>query len=471
MGIINSGVLVRGEKMRIDISKARSRLAVIMLVALMCVALMPVVCMASGSKSKSDTTDYTYALATYAGVFSTSVVTSVNPTATLAVLSILGAIENAAIYSPDSAFFNNIADFLNGVPIIREAGKLPISNPYAAVFLSIVAAIFIVIHSTAVSDLVSKKISLDKLDTLALNLGNVALSLLPLVTNEALEKDPPGSKGVSLIIQPVFLRLSVPKFLDNPWYTYVLAIVTFVAITFLSNIVRSCINNWETIVAAFPVKGTSLLWQIAKALIHFILLILLIFAPLICFIICVHVAVAALFLFRILKRNAQYYKDVYVFTILRRIFKRNEPVPRVEKKFSRRIKRMYPDCEIAMSVYTFHGFARLAKRSRVWLIKEGDKVDLVYKRFIRKPYVISWNELRNQHDYKIVYLEQCARFLRLRTEDRNLELVMSNRYKPEIEMLTELLDLKDFAPVKQDIKETKKLNRKLRKRKKEPETI
>ena len=182
-------------------------------------------------------------------------------------------------------------------------------------------------------------------------------------------------------------------------------------------------------------------------------------------------AVAAVFLFRILKRNAQYYKDVYVFTILRRIFKRNEPVPRVEKKFSRRIKRMYPECEIAMSVYTFHGFARLAKRSRVWLIKEGDKVDLVYKRFIRKPYVISWNELRDQHDFKIVYLEQCARFLRLRTEDRDLELVMSNRYKPEVEMLSELLDLKDFAPVKQEIKETKKLSRKLRRRKKDPETV
>lgn len=447
----------------------RSKIATALLIAMMCVALMPVVCRASGKDS--DTTGYTYVLATYAGVFSTSVVTSVNPTATLAVLSILGAIENAAVYSPDSAFFNTIADFLNGVPIIREAGKLPISNPYAAVFLSLIAAIFIVIHSTAVSDLVSKKISLDKLDTIALNLVNVAISLLPLVTNEALEKDPPGSKGVSLMIKPVFLRIGLPKFLDNPWYTYVLAIITFVAITFLSNIVRSCINNWETIVAAFPVKGTSLLWQIAKAIIHVILLILLIFAPLICFIICVHVAVAAVFLFRILKRNAQYYKDVYVFTILRRIFKRNEPVPRVEKKFSRRIKRMYPECEIAMSVYTFHGFARLAKRSRVWLIKEGDKVDLVYKRFIRKPYVISWNELRDQHDFKIVYLEQCARFLRLRTEDRDLELVMSNRYKPEVEMLSELLDLKDFAPVKQEIKETKKLSRKLRRRKKDPETV
>ena len=117
-----------------------------------------------------------------------------------------------------------------------------------------------------------------------------------------------------------------------------------------------------------------------------------------------------------------------------------------------------------MSVYTFHGFARLAKRSRIWLIKEGDKVDLVYKRLIRKPYVVSWNELREKHDGKPVYIEQCARFLRLRTEDRSLELIMSSRYKPEIPMLSALMDLKDYAPVKQEIKETKKLKRKLRRK-------
>ena len=322
--------------MRIDSSKTRSKLAVITLVALMCVALMPVVCMASGSSRKaSNTTDYAYALATYAGVFSTSVVTSVNPTATLAVLSILGAIENAAVYSPDSAFFNTIADFLNGVPIIREAGKLPISNPYAAVFLSIVAAVLIVIHSTAVSELVSKKISLDKLDTIALNIGNVALSLLPLVTNEALAKDPPG---VSLMV-----RSSGFGFSDVPWYTYLLAFITLIVVTVFSNIIRKCMDYWETIVAAFPVKGTSLIWQIVKAILHIILMILMIFAPVICFVICVHLAVAAVFLFRILKRNCQYYTDVYVFTILRRIFKHNDPVERVEKNFPRKLKKLYPD--------------------------------------------------------------------------------------------------------------------------------
>ena len=218
------------------------------------------------------------------------------------------------------------------------------------------------------------------------------------------------------------------------------------------------------IVAAIPVKGTSFIWQIIKAFLHFILILLQIFAPVVSFIISINLAVAAIFLFRILKRIAQYYKDVYVYTVLRKIFKRNDPIPRIEKHIPRRLKKLYPNMEICISLYTFHGVARLAKRSRVWLIKEGDNVNVVYKRLIRKPYIISWADLRKQHDHKPAYMESCARFLRIRTEDRKLEVMLSTRYRPEIEMLSQLLDLKDFAPVKQEIKETKKLNRKLRRK-------
>ena len=124
-----------------------------------------------------------------------------------------------------------------------------------------------------------------------------------------------------------------------------------------------------------------------------------------------------------------------------------------------------------MSVYTFHGVARLAKRSRVWLIKEGDKLDIVYNRLIRKPYIISWADLRKQHEDKPFYLESCARFLKIRTEDLRFEVVMSTRYKPETEMLSGLLDLKDFEPVKQEIKETKKLKRKLKRKKTKVEPV
>lgn len=435
-----------------------------LLAALMCLMLIPAVTLAAGSgpSDTTETTDFATALAFYGGAFSTAVTASVNPTATMAVLAILGALENAAVYSPDSAVLCNIADFLNGIPIIREVGKLPIANPWAAVFITLIAAALIVIHSFAESKMVSEE-TIDKLDKLVGYICTVSITLLPFVTTEALEADPPGVKGGALASHATHFIGAAKS--STGWQTYVLAGISIIVITIFYYCTYTCMDNWELIVAAIPVKGTSLIWQIIKAFLHLILVLLQIFAPVISFIISLHIAVAGLFLFRILKRISQYYKDIYVYTILRKIFKRNAPVLRIEKHVPRRLRKLYPTMEIAMSVYTFHGYARLAKRSRVWLIKDGDKTDLVYKRLIRKPYVISWDDLREKHGGKPVYLEQCARFLRIRTEDKKLELVMSTRYKPEIAMLSQLLDLKDFAPVKQEIKETKKLKRRSRRKK------
>jgi len=453
--------------MSLDTKRTHIKRAAGVLTTLMCIALIPMVSLAAGFKPlyEPDTVSFATDLAFYAGAFSTAVTASINPSATMAVLAILGSFENAAIYSPDSVALNNFADFLNGIPIIREVGKLPIANPYAAVFLTLIAVALIVIHSFAESKMVSEE-TIDKLDKFVGYICTVSITLLPFVTNEALEADPPGVKGAALVSKTVALYAAPDKASSTGWHTYVLAGITIIAITIFYYCTYTCMDNWEVIVAAVPVKGTSLIWQIIKAILHIILLLLQLFAPVVSFIVSVHLAIAGLFLFRILKRVSQYYKDVYIYTVLRRIFKRNDPVPRIEKHVPGKIRKLYPMMELAMSVYTFHGYARLAKRSRVWLVKDGDTIDLVYNRLIRKPYIISWNELRKKFEGKPVYIEQCARFLRIRTEDRKIEFVMSSRYKPEIPMLSEMLDLKDYEPVKQEIKETKKMKRKLRRKSK-----
>ena len=447
------------------------RRSVGLLACFMCLIMIPMVSLASGFgiSNQADAASFATDLAFYAGAFSTAVTASINPSATMAVLAILGSIENAAIYQPDSAILCSIADFLNGVPILREIGKLPIANPYAAVFLTLVAAALIIVHSFAESKFVSEE-TIDKLDKFVGYICTVSISLLPFVTNDALEEDPPGViKGAALSRSAGFLSNASAG--SHGAGTYILAGFTIIAITVIYYCVYTCVDNWEVIVAAFPMKGTSLIWQIIKAVIHMILLVLQIFAPVISFIISIHLAVAGLFLFRILKRNSQYYKDVYVFTILRKIFKRNDEIPKIEKHVPRKLKKLYPNMDLAMSVYTFHGVARLAKRSRVWLIREGDKLDIVYNRLIRKPYIISWSGLKAQHEGKQFYLESCARFLKIRTEDLKFEVVMSTRYKPETEMLSELLDLKDFEPVKQEIKENKKLKRRLKHKKAAAESV
>ena len=123
-----------------ELKKARYRRTVAAVIALMCLLLIPMVSLAAGygPAGEVDNARFGRSLSHYSGAFSTAVTVSVNPFATMAILSIFGSIENAAVYS-DSAFLNGIADFLNGIPIVREMGKMPVANPYAAGVLSFVA--------------------------------------------------------------------------------------------------------------------------------------------------------------------------------------------------------------------------------------------------------------------------------------------------------------------------------------------
>ena len=92
--------------MYLDSNKTRLRRTVGVFAALICVAMIPMISLAAGPGTGIGTGISNYIaepaslatdLAFYAGAFSTAVTASVNPTATIAVLSILGAIENAAV--------------------------------------------------------------------------------------------------------------------------------------------------------------------------------------------------------------------------------------------------------------------------------------------------------------------------------------------------------------------------------------
>lgn len=455
-----------------ETNKTYLRRTIGVFVILLCLLLIPMVSLAAGfdPSYKADDARFVTDLAFYAGAFSTAVTASVNPTATMAVLSILGAIENAAIYSPDSVFFTTIADFLNGVPIVREVGKLQIANPYAAVFLTLVAAAMIIIHSFAESKIVSE-ISIDKLDKLIGYISTVAISLLPFVTNDALEKDPPGIKAGAAVARSAGI-LGKPSGSSGPeWHTYLLAAITVVVISVIYYCVYTCVNNLEVIIAAIPVKGTSFIWQLIKGGLHIVLVLLQIFAPVVSLVVSIILAVAGVLLFRVLSRVAAYYKDVYISTVLARIFKRNDPVPRVEKHVPLKLRKLYPDMEIAMAVYKFTGLAKMPKRTKLWLIKDKDGVYIVRNRLIRKPVVMPWSDVQKNYEGKKIYMESCLRFLRVRTEDKYLELIMSVRYKPEIPMLSELLGLEDYTPIAEENKVTTKIRNKFRRGNPAPESV
>ena len=362
----------------------------------------------------------------YTGIFSTAVTASVNPTATMAALSVLGAIENASVYSPDSAFFNSIADSLNGIPVLNAAAKLPIANPYAAVFLTIVAAVMIILHSFAESKIVSQA-TIDKLDKLTGWIGVTALSLIPLVTNDAVDKTARASKNASAAALTIVTGSSSGS-AGAPWYAWVIGILTLMIASVVYFVVYDCFDNIGTICAAVPVKGLNIIEQIVKALIHAGMILLQITFPAISFIISIIVAIIGILLFRVLKRITFYYKEVYIRPVLHNIFRRGKDIAVVHKKLPRRIRKAHPDLRVSVPFFAFKGIDKVKKRSAVWYVLAGNgKAHLYRRKGFGKVQEISLEELRQR--FPDAELIRYRRFNALRTPDKKCNIVISHSYK------------------------------------------
>lgn len=353
----------------------------------------------------------------YTGIFSTAVTASVNPTATMAALSALGAIENAYLYSPESGFFTAAADSLNGIPVINAAAELPIANPYAAVFLTAVAAVMIVLHSFAESKIVSQA-SIDKIDKLTGWIGVTALSIMPLLTTEAIQKTASTGKHAASALNAFSGTVSG----GAPWYVWVLAIVTLVIASVVYSLCYDCVDNIGTICAAIPVKGLNIVEQIIKALVHAGMILLQITFPAISFIISIILAVLGILLFRVLKRITFYYKEVYIRPLVR-LIKKNKNIAPVHKKLPRKIRKTYPGLTLAVPLFVFKGIDKMSTRSVIWFIRDDNSCHLLIKRPFHKIHEISISDIKGK--YPEAELVECKRFYQIKTPDKRFNIVTS----------------------------------------------
>ena len=250
--------------------------------------------------------------------------------------------------------------------VVREAANLPISNPYAAVFLTLVAATMIVLHSIGECKLVSNY-SIDKVDKVVGWLGTVMISLMPLVTNDNFDYK---RHGKFLVKAGALL----------PGYFWVIAIVTIVITSIVYSCVYDCVDNLGFICAAIPVKGLNIIEQIVKAILHAGLILLQIFAPAVSFVISIAIAIAGVSLVRVLMRISFYYKEVYVNPVAHFIFRHNKEIPLVHKKLPRKIRKDYENIDLALPVFVLYGVRGVKKRGAIWLVIKGTDHRLIVKR-------------------------------------------------------------------------------------------
>lgn len=376
----------------------------------------------------------------YAGIFSTTVTASVNPTATLAALSVLGMVENANAYFPEAGWLVQIGEFLNQIPLVRTISDLPIANPVAAIILTVVAITMYVIHSTSASKMFSKA-TIDNIEQWGGMIVTVGLSLLPLATTQVVAAQT-DVNYVSVGTYAVSLVLSILS-------------AAFTAVVYVC--IYGCIDAVELLAAVIPIKGMNVVVEIIKAILHMILLLLQLFSPILSVIISLVLMVVGVLLFRKLSTLSTYYNYIYVKPLWKAIRHRDELSPLVHRKFPRRGHKQYPNVELAVPVFSMRPIRKLKKRELAWLILKGGEPYLVRMKPLRKNQEIPLSELNVHKDE--LYLQKTFRFTRLLTEDKHIELIISNEYSNQWQKMLEWLKVSDFKVVEERRKQEKETAR------------
>lgn len=388
-------------------------------------------------------------LETYAGIFSTTVTASVNPTATLAALSVLGMVENAEIYFPESEWLMQVGNFLNGIPIVETISDLPIANPVAAILLTIVAIAMYVIHSTSASKMFSKA-TIDNIEQWGGMIVTVALSLLPLATTQVVAAAP--ATEIHYVSPGTYV------------ITLLLAILSAIFTAIVYVCIYGCMDAVELLGAVIPIKGINVVIEILKGVLHMILVLLQIFAPVLSVIFSVIIMIVGILLFRKMSTLTTYYTYIYVKPLWKTIWHKEDLSPLVHRKFPRRGHKLYPSVELAVPVFSMNRVGKIHKRELVWLILKDHVPFLVRIKPFRKTQEIPLAELNVHKD--TLYLQKTFRFTRILTEDKQVELIISNEYSNQWQRMLDWLQLSDFKVVEERRKQEKETARSVREEKK-----
>lgn len=114
----------------------------------------------------------------YCGSFANAVPMAVNPTATMAVLSIVGTIERSDEIWPNATWLEKPRTFLEKIPLVRNAETLPCANLWMSILFTVLTIALYVVRSIKACKAVSQE-TIDKVERIGGQVINVCLVLLP----------------------------------------------------------------------------------------------------------------------------------------------------------------------------------------------------------------------------------------------------------------------------------------------------
>lgn len=365
----------------------------------------------------------------YCGSFANAVPMAVNPTATMAVLSIVGTIERSDEIWPGSDWLSKPRDFLGAIPLVRNAEQLPVANPWMAALFSVLAIALYVVRSIKACKAVSQE-TIDKVERIGGQVINVCLVLLQFSQVAMAEAATGGSAmktGMTIL-------------------SIVLGIITALSCAVAYFIVSKCIEGIEAIATGVPVVATNAISQVGKLFIHLFATIFQFVSVYLAAIFGLIFTIICLILLIKLQKYAVYYKYIYFNPAWRKLFNKGSVIEIVSKKFPRRGRKKFADVPYAIPVFSMKKYPkRLVNRELMWMIPVEGVPSLVRIRAFRKVKVYPLNTFySNEH---VLYMQKTKRFIRILTEEKDIEMIISSEYESYLEYLMSVCGAYDFKIV------------------------
>lgn len=401
--------------------------------------------MSAGSMTDPDVYSRNY-LEMYCGAFANAVPMAVNPTATMAVLSIVGMLERSDEIWPNATWLDGTRTFLEKIPLVRNAKELPVANPWMAILFTVLAIALYVVRSIKACKAISQE-TIDKVERIGGQIINVCLVLLQFSQVALVEAA--GGAGHALRTGATVLGV-------------VLGVIAAISCAIIYFIVSKCIEGIEAVATGMPVAATNAVSQIGKFFVHLFATVFQFISVYFAAIMALVFTILCLLLLIRLQKYAVYYKHIYFNPIWRKILDKGKFIEIVSKKFPRRGRRKFAEVAYAIPVFSMKKYPkRIVNRELLWLVPVEGVASLVRIRAFRKIKIYPLNTLYEQSH--VLYMQRTKRFIRILTEEKDLEIIISSEYEEYLDFLRQMLGAYDFkiveerrAEEKREKKESKK---------------
>jgi len=203
----------------------------------------------------------------------------------------------------------------------------------------------------------------------------------------------------------------------------------FSLVTF--GLVRSLMSGVNAAIFIFGlIPGTFQILKVCKvSLILFYALLCAFFAP-VAVVIGIIILVAAILLFRIMRRLECYYKQIYVKPFVNSVYKwafkkntRENDFPMVIKRLPKYVRETFPDMKICQEAFILRGIPNIAARERAYLVHDNaGETHICW----RKWYYFGWNTVGL--NMEALYGDPQFRFLMLYSVE---EHVLNKKGEPD----------------------------------------